>query len=117
MRRIGDESHKNPKSNETRRASSECQAKSRERAERTHLNMDPQSMAFQPQSQGDGWRIQNELNRLQAVQQDHAERLMQLERKNDDDVRMKSVWGVASPFPSVLTGTPQQSRQEKIIIA
>ena len=69
--------------------------------------MDPQSMAFQPQ--GDGWRLQNELTRLQAVQQDHAERLMQLERKNDDDVRMKSVWGATSPFPSVLSGTPQQS--------
>ncbi|GAB7345898.1 hypothetical protein MBLNU457_4136t3 [Dothideomycetes sp. NU457] len=71
--------------------------------------MDPQSMAFQPQSQGDSWRLQNELTRLQAVQQDHAERLMQLERKNDDDVRVKSLWGGASPFPSVLSGTPQQT--------
>jgi len=67
-------------------------------------------MAFQPQ--GDGWRLQNELTRLQAIQQDHAERLMQLERKNDDDVRMKSVWGGTSPFPSVLSGTPQQSKSK-----
>jgi len=73
-------------------------------------------MAFQPQGQGDGWRLQNELTRLQAIQQDHAERLMQLERKNDDDSRMKSVWGGASPFPSVLSGTPQQSKQERVVL-
>jgi len=69
--------------------------------------MDPQSVAFQPQ--GDVWRIQNELSRVQAVQADHSDRLARLERKHDDDSRMKSVWGGASPFPSVLGGTPQQS--------
>jgi len=68
--------------------------------------MDPQSTAFQPQSEA--WRYQNELARMQAVQADHAERLVRLERKNDDDAKMKSVWGGTSPFPSVLSGTPQQ---------
>lgn len=68
--------------------------------------MDPQSVIFQPQT--DGWRLQNELSRVQAVQQDHSERLLRLERKQEDDARMKSVWGGASPFPSVLGGTPQQ---------
>ncbi|PNS19567.1 hypothetical protein CAC42_7411 [Sphaceloma murrayae] len=71
--------------------------------------MDPQSVAFQPQPQNDIWRVQNELQRVQAVQAEHSERLLRIERKQDDDARMKSVWGGASPFPGVLSGTPQQT--------
>lgn len=69
--------------------------------------MDPQSVVFQPQ--GDLWRIQGELQRVQAVQAEHSDRLLRLERKQDEDARMKSVWGGASPFPGILSGTPQQS--------
>ena len=68
--------------------------------------MDPQSAAFTPRD--DLWRWQTEMLRVQQVQADHAERLMRLERRQEDDTRMKSVWGTASPFPSVLSGTPQQ---------
>lgn len=69
--------------------------------------MDPQSVAFVPHSES--WRLYNDLLRLQQVQADHADRLLRLERRQDDDARMKSVWGGASPFPSVLSGTPQQA--------
>ncbi|KAG9556562.1 UCH-domain-containing protein, partial [Aureobasidium melanogenum] len=69
--------------------------------------MDPQSVAFVPHS--DSWRLCNDLLRLQQVQQDHTDRLLRLERRQDDDARMKSVWGATSPFPSVLSGTPQQT--------
>ena len=68
--------------------------------------MDPQSVAFVPHS--DSWRLCNDLLRLQQVQADHTDRLLRLERRQDDDARMKSVWGATSPFPSVLSGTPQQ---------
>ena len=70
------------------------------------LAMDPQSVAFVPHNES--WRVHNELLRLQQVQADHTDRLTRLERRQEDDARMKSVWGGASPFPSVLSGTPQQ---------
>lgn len=70
------------------------------------IAMDPQSVAFIPQNES--WRLQNDLLRVQQVQSDHSDRLLRLERRQDDDARMKSVWGGASPFPSVLSGTPQQ---------
>lgn len=72
--------------------------------------MDPQSAAFTPRD--DLWRWQTEMLRVQQVQADHAERLMRLERRQEDDARMKSVWGTASPFPSVLGGTPQQGERK-----
>ncbi|MCJ1486464.1 hypothetical protein MMC06_006641 [Schaereria dolodes] len=43
-----------------------------------------------------------------ATQAEHSERLSRLERRQDDDSRMRSVWGNSSPFPSILSGTPQQ---------
>ncbi|KAF2218914.1 hypothetical protein BDZ85DRAFT_253228 [Elsinoe ampelina] len=70
--------------------------------------MDPQSVVFQPQD--NLWRLQNELQRIQAVQAEHSDRILRIERKHDEDARMKSVWGGASPFPNVLSGgTPQQT--------
>ncbi|KAF2100759.1 hypothetical protein NA57DRAFT_36859 [Rhizodiscina lignyota] len=69
--------------------------------------MDPQSIAFTPRD--DIWRWQTEMLRVQQVQADHAERLQRLERRQEEDARMKSVWGTSSPFPGVLSGTPQQA--------
>ena len=66
--------------------------------------MDPQSAAFTPQT--DFWRL--EMLKVQHTQNEHAERLNRLERKQEEDARMKSVWGTSSPFPGVLSGTPQQ---------
>ena len=67
--------------------------------------MDPQSLSFIPSN--DIWRMTNTMKNIQEVQQDHAERLGRLERRHDDDARLKSVWGSASPFPGILSGTPQ----------
>jgi len=67
--------------------------------------MDPQTVAFSPQN--DIWRFQADMLRLQQTQTDHAERLLRLERRQEEDSRVKSVWGTSSPFPSVLSGTPQ----------
>jgi len=70
--------------------------------------MDPQSAAFTPRD--DIWRFQSDMLRVQQTQSDHGERLSRLERRQDEDARMKSVWGTSSPFPGVLSGTPQQGR-------
>jgi len=86
--------------------------------------MDPQSQSFTPyshtvptttstvRSSSENWRIQNDVARIQQVQAEHADRIARLERRQDDDARMKSVWGNSSPFPSVLSGTPQQAAQQ-----
>lgn len=68
--------------------------------------MDPQSVAFQPRD--DLWRFQSEMLRVQESQAELADRVARLERKQEDDSRLKNVWGASSPFPSVLGGTPQQ---------
>lgn len=71
--------------------------------------MNPQSQAFTPySSNNETWRLQSDIVRFQQVQAEHAERIARLERRQEDDARMKSVWGQTSPFPSVLSGTPQQ---------
>ncbi|KAF2751231.1 UCH-domain-containing protein [Sporormia fimetaria CBS 119925] len=68
--------------------------------------MDPESAAFQPL---DGiWRFQNAMLGVQQGQAELAERVSRLERRHDDDSRLKSVWGTSSSFPSVPGGTPQQ---------
>ena len=70
--------------------------------------MDPQSLSFTPRD--DLWRFQSDMMRIQQTQAEHAERIHRIERRQDEDARMRSVWGNTSPFPSVLTGTPQQGR-------
>lgn len=70
--------------------------------------MDPQSNSFTPLSNNETWRLQNDLAKVQQIQVDHHDRIARLERRQDDDARMKSLWGSNSPFPSVLGGTPQQ---------
>ena len=68
--------------------------------------MDPQSVTFTPRD--DFWRYQSEMMKVQQTQADHADRLLRLERRQEEDARMKSLWGTSSPFPSILSGTPQQ---------
>lgn len=78
--------------------------------------MDPQSQSFTPSSVNSNtetWRLQGDVVRVQQVQAEHAERIARLERRQDEDARVKSVWGNQSPFPSVLStggagGTPNQ---------
>ncbi|KAI9801128.1 MAG: hypothetical protein M1833_002996 [Piccolia ochrophora] len=67
--------------------------------------MDPQ-YAYMPR--GDIWQLQADLKTVSTIQAEHAERILRLERRQEDDARIKSVWGTSSPFPGVLGGTPQQ---------
>lgn len=71
--------------------------------------MDPQ---FAFASRDDLWRLQADMKTFNATQSDHADRLLRLERRQDDDARLKSVWGHSSPFPSILSGTPQQGESK-----
>jgi ubiquitin carboxyl-terminal hydrolase 4/11 len=77
------------------------------------LVMDPESAAFQPRDEL--WRVQSEMLRVQQSQAELADRVARLERRHDDDSRLKNVWGTSSPFPSVLTGTPQQGTYARAI--
>ena len=67
--------------------------------------MDPRNA---PASKEDIWRVQSDMKSVYAVQAEHADRLLRLERRYDDDGRTKSVWGTMSSFPSVRGGTPHQ---------
>ena len=82
--------------------------------------MDPQSQSFTPYSTSTAantpdnsgapspWSrtegSSSTVARLSQVQAEHGERIARLERRQDDDARLKSVWGNTSPFPSVLSG-------------
>lgn len=68
--------------------------------------MDPESIAFQPRD--DVWNFRSDMLQVQRDQADLIDRVARLERKQEDDSRLKNVWGTSSPFPSVLGGTPQQ---------
>ena len=59
-------------------------------------------------SRDDLWRLENDMKAFYATQSEHTDRLLRLERRQDDDTRLKSVWGNSSPFPGTLNGTPQQ---------
>ena len=52
--------------------------------------------------------VQMDVKHVQAVQINHADRILRLERRQADDAALKSVWGSGSPFPGVLSGTPIQ---------
>ncbi|PLB48978.1 hypothetical protein P170DRAFT_358126 [Aspergillus steynii IBT 23096] len=56
-------------------------------------------------SRDDIWRVFEELKELHATQFEQAERIARLERRRDEDARLKSVWGPLSPFPSSVGGT------------
>ena len=74
--------------------------------------MEPQ---FGLASSDDIWRLQNEMKNVYATQAELADRLGRLERRQDDDAHVKSVWGGQSPFPSLLNGASQQGTQISFI--
>ena len=63
-----------------------------------------------PTTREDLYHVQMDVKHVQAVQINHADRLMRLEKRQADDAALKSVWGTSSPFPGVLSGTPQQGQ-------
>ncbi|KAJ6124666.1 hypothetical protein N7471_011983 [Penicillium samsonianum] len=50
-------------------------------------------------SRDDIWRVFDELKELHIAQYEQGERLAQLERRRDDDARLRSPWCPVSPFP------------------
>jgi hypothetical protein len=70
--------------------------------------MDPQ---FPFASRDELWRLQADMKSLFATHSEHTDRLLRLERRQEDDNRLKSVWGTSSPFPGILNGTPQQGNK------
>lgn len=49
-------------------------------------------------SRDDIWRVFDELKELHIAQYEQGERLAQLERRRDDDARLRSPWCTVSPF-------------------
>ena len=77
--------------------------------------MDPQSGLA---SKDDLWRLQNEMRNVYATQAEHADRLMRLEQRQDNDTLRKPPWsGNQSPYPGILNGTPQQGTQRFVMVA
>ncbi|KAK1462825.1 hypothetical protein CMEL01_13936 [Colletotrichum melonis] len=60
-----------------------------------------------PITRDDLFNIQMDLKQIQLVQSNQGERLIRLERRQEQDASLKSVWQ-QNPFPGVLAGTPQQ---------
>lgn len=59
------------------------------------------------------YHVQMDVKHVQAVQINHADRLLRLEKRQADDAALKSVWGTGSPFPGILSGTPQQGTLDR----
>jgi hypothetical protein len=62
------------------------------------------------------YHVQMDVKHVQAVQINHADRILRLEKRQADDAALKSVWGTGSPFPGVLSGTPQQGRSATMVV-
>lgn len=60
-----------------------------------------------PVTRDELYTLQMDLKQIQFVQSNQAERLARLERRQEQDANLKSVWQ-QHPFPSVLAGTPSQ---------
>lgn len=61
-------------------------------------------------SRDDIWRVFDELKELHIAQYEQGERLARLERRRDDDARLRSPWCPVSPFPhsvgAIAPGSP-----------
>ena len=62
--------------------------------------MDPQ---YQFATREEFWRLQDDLKDMYNTQLQQSERIMRLEKRRDEETRVKNVWnGPASPFPGSL---------------
>ncbi len=57
------------------------------------------------------YNVQMDVRQVQAVQSNHAERLLRLEKRQQEDAAVKSVWST-SPFPTAIGGTPQHGERQ-----
>ena len=68
-----------------------------------------------PATREDLHHVQMDVKHVQAVQTNHADRILRLEKRQADDAALKSVWGPGSPFPGILSGTPQQGQSSQVM--
>ena len=61
-------------------------------------------------SREDIWRVHEEVKDLIAMQMEHGERLSKLERRREDDTRIKNLWGPFSPFPYAVSTPVNQGK-------
>jgi len=61
-----------------------------------------------PATREEFYHVQMDIKHVQAVQINHADRILRLEKRQADDAALKSVW--SSPFPSLMGGTPQHGQ-------
>lgn len=54
------------------------------------------------------WRLQEEIKDLFATQGQHSERIMRLEKRRDEDTRVKNVWGAGPQFSGPLGNSALQ---------
>jgi hypothetical protein len=64
-------------------------------------------------SREDIWRVFEEVKDLYTTQIEHGERLARLERRREEDAKLRSVWGPLSPFPSA--GGPLQAGEYAVL--
>lgn len=55
-------------------------------------------------SRDDIWRVFEEVKELHTIQFEQAERIARLERRREEDARLKNLWSPMSPFPSSVGG-------------
>lgn len=61
-------------------------------------------------SRDDIWRVLEELKDIQVAQFDQAERITRLERRREEDARLKTAWGPRSPFLPTMGGSVPTGR-------
>ncbi|KAI9780467.1 MAG: hypothetical protein M1839_006741 [Geoglossum umbratile] len=77
--------------------------------------MEAQSALSTVTSRESIWRLHAEMRNVQLAQAEHAERLVRLERRQDDVARMKSVWEpTQNPPPGSLTNFDEE-RQHNLL--
>lgn len=56
-------------------------------------------------SRDDIWRVLDELKELHLAQFEQGERIARLERRREDDAKLKNVWNAPlSPYPTAIGG-------------
>lgn len=68
-------------------------------------------------SREDIWRVHEEVKDLYATQLEHGERIARLERRREDDARMKNLWAPFSPFPSAVSNSATQGSSFPVLLS
>ncbi len=58
----------------------------------------------------DLWRLQNDMKSVYSIQAEHSDRILRLEKRQDEDNRIKSVWG-GPAFANTISGATQQGTE------